>query len=429
MPSNRRHFMQRSAVGIASPLIVSSAALGLEKSVPANERIQMATIGVGNRGLRNQRELSKDERVELIAVCDVDRNHREKARTDAKLPKGAAYGDFREVLERNDVDAIMIATPDHWHAYIAVAAARAGKDIYCEKPLTSSIGEGRILSDVVSKHKRVLQCGTQRRSSAETRRACELVRNGYIGDLRHVEVGIPGKFNIRGGYTGLEPIQPVPPELDYEMWQGPAPEAAYTAARIHFNFRWVNDYAPGYITDWGAHFIDVVQWATGMDRSGPVEVTVRQQTRRPKGIYDAPEGFHIDYRYASGVTMTMKAETDRSKWGIKFIGSEGSIFSEGKRLDVNPASLGEQELKSGDARLYVSENHYRNFVDCIYSRKETVAPAETGHRSASACYLGAIAAEVGGTLVYDPEKERFTNNEQVNRHLMKAMRDPWKLTT
>ena len=428
MRTNRRRFMKQSAIGLASPMFVSASALGLGQSVPANERIQLATIGIANRGLRNQRELAKDERVEIVAVCDVDRNHREAARKEVKLPAKAAYGDFREVLERTDIDAVMIATPDHWHAFIAVAAARAGKDIYCEKPLTSSIGEGRILSDVIRQEERVLQCGTQRRSIAETRRACELVRNGYIGELRHVEVGVRGKFNIRGGYTGLEPVQPVPPELDYEMWQGPAPEADYTAARVHFNFRWVSDYAPGYITDWGVHFIDVVQWAAGMDQSGPVEVTVRSQTRRPEGIYDAPEGFHIDYRYANGVTVTMKAETDQSKWGINFIGSEGSIFSEGKRLDVQPASLGEQDLSGGDTRLYVSKNHYRNFIDCVYSREETAAPAETGHRSASACYLGAIAADVGGTLEFDPANERFTNNEQANRHLMKTMRDPWTLS-
>ncbi len=263
---------------------------------------------------------------------------------------------------------------------------------------------------------------------AGTRRACELVRNGYLGELKTVEVGVSGKFAIRGGYSGLEPVQPVPPSLDFEMWQGPAPKAPYTAARVHFNFRWVNEYAPGYITDWGAHFIDVVQWANNMDASGPVEVTVLNQMRRPKGAYNAPERFHIDYRYTNGVRMTMKTETDPAKWGITFTGTEGTLFSEGQRLRTTPAALQEQQLKPTDTRLYMSDNHYRNFIDCVYSRKPTAATAETGHRSASACYLGAIATEVGGTLEFDPAKEQFTNNPHANRRLMETMRAPWKLT-
>ena len=426
--NTRRQFLKRTTLGFGVPMIIPASALGFGKHVSANERVQLATIGVANRGLTNQRGLAKDERVEIVTVCDVDQTHREKARVEVKLPAAAATADFREVLQRKGVDAVMVATPDHWHGYIAVAAARAGKDIYCEKPLTASIGEGRILADVVKREKRVLQCGTQRRSMAGTRRACELVRNGYLGKLKTVEVGVPGKFRIRGGYNGLEPVQPVPPSLDFEMWQGPAPKAPYTASRVHFNFRWVNEYAPGYITDWGAHFIDVVQWANDMDDSAPVEVNVHNQTRRPKGVYNAPEGFHIDYRYANGVRMTMKSETDPAKWGITFTGTEGTLFNEGQRLRTTPAALQEQKLKPTDTRLYVSDNHYRNFIDCVYSRKPTAATAEIGHRSASACYLGAIATEVGGTLEFDPTKEQFTNNPQANRHLMKTMRAPWKLT-
>ena len=224
--NTRRQFLKRTALGLGVPMIIPASALGLGKHVSANERVQLATIGVANRGLTNQRGLAKDERVEIVTVCDVDQTHREKARVEVKLPAAAATADFREVLQRKGVDAVMVATPDHWHGYIAVAAARAGKDIYCEKPLTASIGEGRTLADVVKREKRVLQCGTQRRSMAGTRRACELVRNGYLGKLKTVEVGVPGKFRIRGGYSGLEPVQLVPPTLDFEMWQGPAPKAS-----------------------------------------------------------------------------------------------------------------------------------------------------------------------------------------------------------
>jgi len=202
MKTTRRNFLRQSAAGLAAPLVIPATALGLGQSVSPNERIQLATIGIANRGIRNQRGLQSDERVQLVAVCDVDQKHREIARAEADLPPEAAYGDFRELLARDDIDAVMIATPDHWHALVAIEAVRAGKDIYCEKPLTSSIGEGRFLSDLVRKEKRVLQCGTQRRSMAETRRACELVRNGYIGELQRVEIGVRGEFNVRGGYTG-----------------------------------------------------------------------------------------------------------------------------------------------------------------------------------------------------------------------------------
>ena len=422
MKDTRRQFLFRTA-----PLIVASSTLGLGRSVAANSRVNLATIGLGGRGFRVHQELGKDERVQIVAVCDVDANHRERARAHAKLDPKAAYNDFREVVNRDDIDAVMIGTPDHWHSHIAVAAAKAGKDIYCEKPMTSSIGEGRILSDVVRCEKRVLQCGTQRRSMSGTRRACELVRNGYLGQLKHVEVGVRGKFAIRGGYTGKEPPKPVPPELDYELWQGPAPRFDYTPGRVHFNFRWVNEYAPGYITDWGVHFVDVVQWALGMDESCPVEVTVRDQKRRAEGIYNAAESFDIHYRYANGVTMRMFSTEDRSQWGVKFVGSEGWLYSEGQRLNAEKSSVLDKKLNGSDTRLYVSENHYRNFIDSVYFRKVPVVSAETGHRSATACYIGAIAAEVGGTLKFDPKKEKFTNSDAANQQLMRKMHGGWKL--
>lgn len=427
MKTNRRQFLNKSALSVGACLIVKPSTLGLGDSVAPNERVQIGTIGVGGKGLGNQRGLARDERVAITAVCDVDANHRKKAAQEANLPDSAAYNDFRELLERKDVDAVMIATPDHWHSITAISAAQAGKDLYCEKPLTSSIGEGRAVCESVIKNNVVLQCGTWRRSGAQTRTACERVRNGYIGELKHVDVGVPGEFMIRGGYKGTEAPEAVPPQLDYAFWQGPAKPAPYTAARVHFNFRWVNDYAPGYITDWGAHFIDVVQWAMGMDHAGPTEVEVKSQTRRKAGIYDAPEGFHIDYRYPNGVSMTMKAEVDKNKWGIKFIGSEGWIFSENKKLEASHPSLVEGDLKDDEIRLYESNDHYRNFIDCIHSRKPTAAPVEAAHRAATACYLGAIAAETQTALIYDQKSERFTNSEAANQMWQRELYGGWSL--
>lgn len=424
---SRRQFLKNSAA-VAAPMIVPASVLGGDGKVAPSERITLACIGVGGQGSHNLRAFLGDERVQVLAICDVDDQHRANALAAAKLDVNAGTRDFREIVSRTDIDAVMIATPDHWHSLITAAAARAGKDVFCEKPLAASIGEGRFVSDLITKEKRVLQCGTWRRSGQHVRMACEWVRNGYIGDIKEVEIGVPAKFQVQGDYTGTEPTEPVPAFLDYAMWQGPKREAPYTRARCHFNFRWVLDYAPGYITDWGAHFIDVAQWGLGTDDTTPVSIRASEVTRRDKGIYNAPEGFRIEYGYASGVKMTMITTADPAKWGTKFIGSKGWIFTENDKLETSPESLRTTKLKDGEIKLYVSKNHHRNFIDCVKSREATAAPVEAAHRAASCCHLGAIAAAIGGELKFDPKAERFTNSEEANKFLMPEMRAPWKLS-
>jgi predicted dehydrogenase len=421
MKTTRRHFIKSVA-----PMIVAPAVLGRGAETPPNSRINLACIGVGGQGTGNMNALRQDERVQVVAICDVDRAHRERALQTCGLKPDAGYSDFRKLLARRDIDAVMIATPDHWHSLITVAAARAGKDIYCEKPLAASIGESRFVSDLVRQEKRVLQCGTWRRSGVYSRMACEWVRNGYIGELKKVEVGVPGKFAIRGGFTGLESPQAVPDGFDYEMWRGPAPEADYTAARCHFNFRWVDDYAPGYITDWGAHFIDVAHWGMDADATNPIEVSATEVARREKGIYDAAESFKIRYAYASGVEVTMFSTTDSATYGTKFIGTEGSVFVENQKLITDPPELRRTRIKDGEIHLYESKNHHRNFIDCILSRKATAAPVEAAHRAASACQLGAIAAALGRPLKFDPQKEVFADAE-ANALVMREFHGGWKL--
>ncbi|MGY8690692.1 MAG: Gfo/Idh/MocA family protein, partial [Verrucomicrobiales bacterium] len=391
------------------------------------DRIQLGCIGVGGMGTGTLKSFLQDKRVEVLGICDVDANHRAAGLETAGLKKEAGTGDFRELIARKDLDALMIATPDHWHAIITAAALRSGKDVYCEKPLAASVGEGRFVADLVKKNKRVLQCGTWRRSGIYTRMACEWVRNGYIGKLTRIEVGVPAKFQIRGDYTGFEKTQPVPKELDYEMWLGPSPKADYTAARCHFNFRWVNEYAPGYITDWGAHFLDVAQWGNGTDDTAPISIKATDVMRRDQGIYDAPEAFRIDYRYANGVEMTMISTDDETQWGTKFIGNEGWVFTENTKLVTHPAALRTTKLKPTDTKLYESSNHHRNFIDCVYSRKETAAPAETAHRAATCCHLGGIAAATGEEVTFDPKTEQITNSEAGQKMLMRPMRGPWNL--
>ena len=426
MKPNRRTFL-KSIGAAAAPMIIAPSVLGKEGAPGPNSKINLACIGVGGQGTSNMNAFLQDERVQVVAICDVDRAHRERALAACKLKPEDGHGDFRKLLARDDIDAVMIATPDHWHSLITVAAARAGKDIYCEKPLAASIGEGRFVSDLVRKEKRVLQCGTWRRSGIKTRMACEWVRNGYIGELKKVEVGVPGKFAIRGGFSGLEGEQPVPDGFDYAMWAGTTPAAPYTAARCHFNFRWVDDYAPGYITDWGAHFIDVAHWGMDADASGPLEVSATEVTRREKGVYDAAESFRIRYAYAGGVEMTMFSTTDTAAYGTKFIGTEGSVFVENNKLQTDPPTLLRTKLKDSDTRLYESNNHHRNFIDCVLSRNDTAAPVEAAHRAASACQLGAISAKLGRALKFNPVKERFEADGDATALLMREIHGPWEL--
>ena len=422
--TTRREFIRRS-VGLATlPLFVPASVLGLGGAVPPSERITMAGIGVGGRGRADLNAFHRDKRVQLVALCDVD-----AARRPVKafgLDEKAACGDFREVLARDDIDTVMVGTPDHWHALISIAAIKAGKDVYCEKPLSASVAEGRAVADAIREHRSVLQCGTQRRSAPACRYACEIVQNGRIGKLKRVEVGVPAKFAIRGGYTGLEAAQSVPEGFDYRMWLGPAPDAPYTAARCHFNFRWVLDYAPGYITDWGAHYMDVAQWGLGADAGGPTAVHAKNVRSREKGIYDAPESYEIEYTYAGGATAIM-ISGDPSRYGMKFIGEKGSVFVETQKIITEPESLATTKIGPDEIHLYESTDHHRNFIDCVRSRKRTAATAEIGHRSATVCHIGTISALLGRKLRWDPQRERFEGDDEANRRLERPMRSPWTL--
>jgi len=422
LPASRRRFLQS-----AFPLILPAAVLGRAGAVAPNSRVRLACIGVGGQGASNLRAFLADERVQVVAVCDVDARHRERAAALAGLGAKDCHNDFREVLARADVDAVMNATPDHWHACVAVAAARAGKDLYSEKPLGGSIAEGRAICRAVEENRRVLQCGTWRRSGMKVRMACERVRNGFIGDLKTIEIGVPAAFAVRGGFTGMEPPEAVPPHFDYEMWLGPAAAKPYTAARCHFNFRWIDEYAPGYITDWGAHFLDVAQWGAGMDDTTPVEVEAHEVKRRAQGLYDAPEQFRIEYRYASGVRVVMASTDDKARWGTRFAGSEGWIFTESEVLKASSDDILRAKLKDGDIRLFESRHHHRNFMDAVLTRGPTAAPAGVAQRAATTCQLGAIAAALGRPLKFDPVTERFEGDAAANALLARPMREPWRL--
>lgn len=419
---SRRRFLQSAA-----PLILPASVLGRAGAVAPNDRIRLACIGVGGQGTANLKGFLADERVQVVSICDVDDQHRQRALALAGLKPTDGTRDYEEVLARDDVDVIMNATPDHWHAHVAIAAAKAGKDLFSEKPIGASIQEGRAICDAVKKYKRVLQCGTWRRSGLKVRMGCELVRNGYIGELKEIQVGVPGTFALRNGVTGMEKTEDVPAHFDYQKWLGSAPDRPYTAGRCHFNFRWIDEYAPGYITDWGAHFVDVAQWGAGMDETTPVEIEAHDVKRRYAGIYDAPEQYRIEYRYANGLKMSLFSTDDKATYGTKFIGSEGWIFTEAEMLKASDINILRTKLKEGDTRLYVSKHHHRNLIDAVLSRGQTAAPAEIAQRAATICHLGSISAKLGRGIKFDPAAETFGQDTEANALLLRPMRKPWKL--
>ena len=436
----RREFLKSAAVaaaGMASiwPTIVPASVFGA--NAPSN-RITVGCIGVGRMGLGDMREIMGFKQARIVAVCDVDskrtkhaqqlvQTHYSKQSQSGSYKGCAAYGDFRDLVARDDIDAVSIVTPDHWHAMPALAAAKAGKDIFLQKPLTLTIEEGRLLSDTVRRYGRVFQVGSQQRSESNFRLGCELVRNGRIGKLRTVKVG----FGTDPA-TGPQPPMPVPDWLDYEMWLGPAPWAAYTEKRVHPQNGYgrpgwlrIADYGAGMITGWGSHHNDIAQWGMGTEYTGPVEI--QGQAEYPKdGLWDVHGAFSIEYTYASGVKVIC-TDTRKNKQGILFEGTEGWVYVKRGHLDTNPKSLLTSAIGPDELHLYKSNNHKGNFFECIKSRAETVAPVEVAHRSCTICLLGEIAMRLGRKLKWEPEQERFTNDDEANKMLSKPMSSPWHL--
>lgn len=437
--------MKRRQFLSLAPAIIPGSALGLNGAVAPSNRVAMASIGTGNQGFNDLKAFLRDERVQLTAVCDVNRQTpgywdggiagREPARTwiewhygrerRAGTYKGCtAYEDFREVLARKDIDAVHIALPDHWHGISVVESARAGKDIYGQKPLSLTIAEGRAMVNAVKKYNRIFQCGSQQRSDVRFRKACEIVRNGQIGKLQRVLCGLPGGTPDFGKTGDRQEPEPIPEGFNYDMWLGPAPEAPYAPGRCHVNFRWILDYSGGQITDWGGHHPDIAQWGMGTENTGPVAIKNGQAQWAKEKLWNTATDFTFDAVYASGVTLTVSS---RVRGGVTFQGTDGWVWVNRGAIEASPLRLLDYTPGAGETRLYQSENHYRNFVDCVLSRKEPIAPIEQAHRSISIAHLGNISLRLGRDLRWDPAAERFVGDEAANGMLSRPMRKPWKL--
>ncbi len=446
----RRRFLKSSA-GFAAgsfllPFALSSSVSGKSGFVLPSERITIGCIGLGGQGTRNMKGFLANKDVQVVAVCDVETGSREyaaylkgrylgrePARRLAERHYGqekragvysgcAAYKDFRKLLDRDDIDVVVVCTPDHWHVPISIAAAKAGKDIYCEKPLTLTIAEGRALSNVVNRYGRVFQTGTQHRSEGIVRRACELVRNRRIGKLKRISVEIPHN-NIENPVDWQ--VMNVPSGFDYDMWLGPAPVAAYTRLRCHYAFRFILDYSGGQITNFGAHFLDIAQWANDCQYSGPVEVEGTGEFP-DDGLFNTATKVHLRYGYSNGVELV--CDTGGAK--VRFVGSEGWLeidWKGGARLKAFPESIMKEKIGPNEVHLYASSDHKRDFLDAVKSRGNTIADVETGHRSSTVCHLGNIAMRVGGKLKWCPESEKFLDGTAGNELLSRSMRAPWHL--
>jgi len=431
-----------AAASVAAPYLVSSSALGLAGTTAPSDRVTLGCIGVGGKGTGGMRNHMRWGDLQVVAVCDPNQGRRNgvKALVEkhyaAQKRSGAykgctGYVDFRELIARDDVDAVLVATQDHWHVPISVAAMRAGKDVYCEKPLGATVAEGSQIIETARTTGAVFQHGTQLRSLRNVRFACELVRNGRIGKLQKIHIGSP---NGRAG--GNHPPAPVPKTLDYDLWLGPAQWAPYTPKRIHaFGWYFISDYSPsGWVAGYAVHDMDIAMWGFGADEAGlggPVQIEGRANYPRD-GLHDTAVDYHVQFTFANGVQLVidtlkpLKAEYGKHAHGVRFIGSEGWVYTR-SGVAANPKGLLASKIAPGEIHLYQSIQHERNFIDCIKSRRPTLTPPAVAQRANSLCLLADIAMRLERKVTWDPAAERFDNDDEANRRLSRAMRSPWHL--
>ena len=426
----RRHFLKAAtAVTASAPFLLPSGIWAAEGGAQPNSKINMGFIGVGTQGRGLLNGFLHSEEVQVLAVCDVDttrRNHSKKTVDDFYANKGnkdykgcATHTDFRELLDRKDIDAVCIATPDHWHAIPCVLACEKGKDIYCEKPLSLTIPEARAMANAVRKYNRVFQTGSMQRSDSAFLKGCELVRNGVIGEIKEVYVSVGGPSK----WCDL-PEEEMEPGLDWDFWLGPAPKRAYNSVlsprgvHKHFpNWRNYREYSGGGMTDWGAHHFDIAQWGLGRDESGPVEIIPP----------DGKDVKRLTYKYANGVTM-YHGGLQGFNFGAVFVGSKGKVCVDRGRFKTDPEELGQGYVAGSlPIKLYKSNNHLVDFLKCIRSRQRPICDVEVGCRSVTVCHLGNLAYWNKRPLRWDPVKERFVGDDEANKWLDHQRRDPWQL--
>jgi predicted dehydrogenase len=438
---SRRQFLKTTALTAAATGLpgwflereLALAAPAVKRPGP-NDRPGIALVGCGGQGRGDTKSAKRFG--DVVAVCDVDQGHAEEAARQFTMEgkKPEVYTDFRKVMERPDVHVIVTGTPDHWHTLVNLLAVQTGHDIYSEKPLTLTIDEGKRLVKAVRKHNAIFQVGSQQRSDRNFRLACELVRNGRLGKLQEIIVGLP-----TGPREGpFEPI-PVPPELNWDFYVGQAPKKEYVGVRVvkkvegkeqvsiesrcaHWNFRWWYCFSGGQMTDWGAHHNDIAQWGNGTERSGPISVDGKSLKEMIPGGYDAACDYVVHFKYANGVQMIA---TNQAPNGVRFEGTGGWIFVDRGQIQASKEGLLEEPLPAGATRLYKSSHHMGNFIECMSTRKDPICDVEIGHRSITVAHLGVISVRLGRPLKWDPVKEEFVGDREANKWLAREMRKPY----
>ncbi len=426
----RRQFLVSSVGGmvgvVEAPYILTSTVLGGGVRPPSSDRITIGMIGLGGHGIsRNLIGFLDQSDAQIVALCDVDLRRIDEAMKVCRGRLGEKFScfctqDWREVIARADVDAVMISTADHWHVLMSVWAIRAGKDVICEKP-TLTIAEGRALADTVQRYGAVFQTSTEDRSIPIYMRMAELVRNGRLGRLQGIRVQLPSG----PGHPGNPQPKPVPEGMDWEMWLGPAPWAPYREGLHLGAWRSKRDYSGGTLTDWGAHQLDTAQLANDTERTGPMEVEGTGK-RYETGLYDVFYEFHLVYRYANGVELYV----DSGGTGLRFEGTDGWVGNKGwcQPLETSDPKILNSPLGPNDIRFeFCPAGEHRNFLDCVKSRRDPYFPAEIGHRCSSIAHIGNIAMELGRKLRWNPDKEEFLDDPMANQLRRRAMRQPWIL--
>jgi predicted dehydrogenase len=432
---NRRRFIVATGAAVAAPTIIPASVLGRANAAAPSERITMGVVGWGMQGPGNTKSFLSHKNCQVVAACDLDKSHLQGAvdtvnkhygNTDCK-----AYHDYREMMARTDIDAVMIAVPDHWHMLTSVEAANQKKDIYGEKPLARTIAEQQAIVKAVQNNKRIWQTGSWQRSTRSFPKAVEIVRNGLIGKITRVEVGLPaGHADFARTKDKMSVTQP-PPALDYDFWIGPSKLMPYIEGRVHMNWRWNYNTGGGQLLDWVGHHCDIAHWGLGFDDSGPFEVECRGDFPPEDAVWNTCTKYRIELKYPNDVTMIMAGGHSDIKSGTKWIGTDGWVWVDRGGFDASnqewrdfidlPANL----VKTP---VYKSNDHYGNFLDCVKSRKPTITPVETAHHSAIPGHLGLISMITGRKIKWDAKKEVIIDDPEATKLMTRPYREPWKMS-
>ena len=421
---SRRSFLAGSAAAIALPTVIPGSVLGKDGATPASDRIGMGHIGVGGRGSGHLGGFIGRSDAQVIAVCDPYKSKcaNAKARVDKRYKGCATYQDFRKLLAHKDIDAVIIASPENWHALHSIHSVRSGKDVYCEKAISLTVAEGRAMCKAVRRYGRILQVGTQQRSDSRFRLACQLVRNGYLGKVHTVKVGVPGGRQLK-----TMPAKDAPPDIDYKMWLGPAPWSPYTDQKCSFNWYFMQDYCAGWIQSWGVHHCDIALW--GLPQLGKGLIKASGTAKFPtEGPANTSITWNTKITAADGTVMSFCSNGEPGHpQGVRFEGDKGWIHVRRGSIKAEPASLLQTAFNTSDEKLYVSTNHHNNFFDGIRTRKDPAAPIEAGHRATAISLVADIATRLRREVTFDWDKEKFIKDPAADKMLVRSMTAPWRI--